>query len=147
MENKAQTKKRWIVLGIPAALLLAGVVVSFIVRIQWLTIALTIALGAYAIFSYSMLLSPLICYGRHLAGCVSGRTSKTEGAFKSMEEAPVPRDGVMFYAMMLNVGDMDEEEDDRLFYYDANKPRPDWQVGDRLIIFSHDKAVAKWQRA
>ena len=40
---------------------------------------------------------------------------------------------------MLSVGNMDDPEDDRLFYYDANLPLPDWQHGDMLIVTAHDR--------
>ena len=48
---------------------------------------------------------------------------------------------------MINVGVMEDEKDDRLFYYDANLPRPDWQAGETLTITAHDKSVGAWERA
>ena len=67
--------------------------------------------------------------------------------FKEMEETAVMREGVKYYPMMLSVGDMDNPEDDRLFYYDANLPRPDWQIGDMLTVTAHDKALGAWVKA
>lgn len=144
---RAQIKRRFLVLGIPAVLLLAGVVVSFVFRIRWLTMTLSVLLGAWCIFGYSMLLYPVIAYGRHLDEVLHGRVRSATGAFKEMEPQAVMRDGVQYYPMMISVGDMENPEDDRLFYYDANLPRPDWKQGDMITVTAHDKAVGAWTRA
>ena len=34
----------------------------------------------------------------------------------------------------------------RLFYYDANLPRPEWRPGDHLKITSYDNRVTKWEK-
>jgi hypothetical protein len=54
---RAQLKRRWLALGIPAGLLLAAVIVSFAFRIKWLTMTLSVLLGAGCIFCYGLLLS------------------------------------------------------------------------------------------
>ena len=51
------------------------------------------------------------------------------------------RDGVKYYPMMISVGDMENPEDDRLFYFDANLPRPDWKTGEMLTVTAHDKSM------
>ena len=125
-------------------LLLAGVIVSFVFRVRWITTALSLVLGAGIIFCEGLLLSPLRAYRRHLNNVLHGRTRTTTGAFKEMEEVAVDRDGVKYYPMMLSVGNMDDPEDDRLFYYDAQKPIPDWKSGDMLHIVSYDKFVSAY---
>ena len=142
-----QLKRRWLALGFPAAVLFVAVIVSFVFRIKWLTIALSVALGAFCIFSYGMLLSPVIAYRRHLDEVLHGKVRSTTGAFKEMESQPVMRDGVKYYPMMISVGDMENPEDDRLFYYDANLPRPDWKTGETLTVTAHDKSMGAWVRA
>ena len=143
----AQIKQRFFALGIPALLLLAAVIVSFVLRIRWLTTALSIVLGAACIFCYGLLLYPVIAYKRHLDEVLHGRVRSTTGAFKEMEEQAVMREGVKYYPMLISVGDMENPEDDRLFYYDANLPRPDWQIGEMLTVTAHDKALGAWVRA
>lgn len=142
-----QLKTRWLALGIPALVMLAAVIVSFAFRIRWLTIVLSLILGVFCIFCYGLLLSPVISYSRHLDEVLHGRVRSTTGAFKEMEPQPVMRDGVKYYPMMLSVGDMENPEDDRLFYYDANLPRPDWKTGEMLTVTAHDKALGAWTRA
>ena len=144
---RGQIRQRSFALGIPAVLLLAGVIASFVFRVKPLTMGLSVLLGVFCIFGYGMLLYPVIAYGRHLDEVLHGRVRSTTGAFKEMEEQAVMRDGVKYYPMMLNVGDMENPEDDRLFYYDANLPRPDWKVGEMLTVTAHDKALGAWERA
>ena len=143
----AQIKQRMLLVYIPAVLLLAGIIVSFVFRIRWLTTALSLILGAGLIFFHGLLIKPLIAYKHHLNDVLHGRTRTTTGAFKEMEEIEVDRDGVKYYPMMLSVGNMDDPEDDRLFYYDANLPRPDWQYGEMLTVTAHDKALGAWVKA
>ncbi len=143
---RGQIKRRWMAIGIPALLLLAAVIVSFIFRIKWLTIALSLVLGAGCIFCYGLLLFPVIAYGRHLDEVLHGRVRSTTGAFKEMESQTVLREGVRYSPMMISVGDMEDPEDDRLFYYDANLPRPDWKPGDMLTVTAHDKSLGAWVR-
>ena len=146
-EISNQLKSRWTALGIPALALLAAVIASFVLRIRWLTIGLSLVLGVFCIFSYGMLLSPVIAYRRHLDEVLHGRVRSTTGAFKEMEAQPVMRDGVKYYPVMISVGDMENPEDDRLFYYDANLPRPDWKTGEMLTVTAHDKSMGAWARA
>ncbi len=142
----AQANRRWAALLIPSALVLAGVVVSFIFRQKIVTMALSALLGMGFIFCYGLLIAPVTAYRRHLDEVLHGRVRQTTGAFKEMEEQSVLREGVRYYPMMINVGKMEEPEDDRLFYYDANLPRPDWQAGDMLTVTAHDKALGAWKK-
>ena len=144
---RAQIKQRRMIMAVPGAVLLAGIVVSFVFRVRWLTTALSLALGGGWIFCHGLLIAPLTAYRRHLDEVLHGRVRSTTGAFKEMEEVSVMREGVKYYPMMLSVGNMDDPEDDRLFYYDANLPRPDWKTGDMLTVTAHDKALGAWQSA
>lgn len=133
-------------MAVPAALLAAAVIATFIYRIQWATIVGTVLIGFYCVFFYSLLVQPVAAYRRHLDGVLHGRTRTLTGAFKNMEADIAIREGVQYYPMTLSVGKMDDPNDDRLLYYDANLPRPDWQVGDALTVTIHDKAVGDWKR-
>ena len=145
--NRLQLKHRLTMLGIPALLLLICIIWSFIVRIKWVTILATMVLSVSALFAYGMLLFPIIAYGRHLNDILHGRTHLMTGAFKTLGQDKVLREGVEFYPVILNVGRMDNEEDDRLLYIDANLPRPEWNTGDMLTLTIHDKNIGKWEKA
>lgn len=147
-ENRRQLHDRSLAVGLPMAALLALSVVSFLVRWpEGVTMALCFLTCALGIFGYTMLISPVRAYGQHIAHALTGRTRQTRGVFVGMEEGSVSRENVDFYPITLNVGDQGREEDDRLFYLDANLPRPNWQAGETLLITSYDNRVTDWQRA
>lgn len=68
-----------------------------------------------------------------------------QGRFKGFINSPAKRDGVIFTPFYINVGETDDEEDERLFYYDSNMPLPNWSDNDLISITSHDKSVVKWE--
>jgi len=138
-----QLRRRIWGLCVPCALLLAGIVVSVLpgIRLQWLTVLLTILLGGAIIFGCGMLIAPIAAYRRHLQNALHGRSHPIDVIFKSLKKEPCLRDGVVFYPMMVSEGNPDDEEDDRLFYFDVQKPLPDVQPGARLHIVYHDKSI------
>ena len=145
-QNRDQLRTRLLACGLPVLALIILMIVSFCLR--WpeaLTVAFSIIAFGGAILLYGMLISPVIAYGKHVHHALNGRTRSLQGVFVNMEEAPVGRDGVQFYPFVINVGDKGEEEDDRLFYMDANLPRPQWQVGEKLEITSYDNRVTAWK--
>ncbi len=141
----AQLKKRRLILSLPCILLLGLIVYSLIIRLMWLTIALSILLGILLIFGITMFISPVSVYRRHVDHALYGRVRKTEGCLKEMEETPVWRDGLMLLPLIININDMKNEEDDRLFYYDGRRPLPGWDVGQRLLLTSYDKLITNWE--
>lgn len=142
----SQLQKRIFLLAIPLVLLLAGVVASILHRVQWLTILLFILCCFVLIFCWGLFLSPLQKYRKFLQSAVHGQNRTMEGYFKRFVDEKSERDGVYFVPLFINISNSDEEEDDRLFYFDANLPLPDWNVGEKLSITSQDKAVISWQR-
>ncbi len=141
-----QLRNRVILCVVPAAALAAGVVVSFLLRTQWLTVLLSILLGSAAIFCHGVFISPVLAYRRHIESALRGRTRETRGVFRHFAAEKAEREGVRFVPLTVNVGGALMEEDDRLFYYDANLPLPQWREGDRLRIESIDKAVVRWRK-
>ena len=147
-ENRGQLRARSLAIGLPMAALLALAVVAFLLRWpQGVTMVLCFLVCAVGIFGYTMLISPVRAYGQHIAHALTGRTRQTSGVFVSMDADSVTRENVEFYPVTLNVGEQGHEEDDRLFYYDANLPRPDWKRGEQITVTAHDKALGAWTRA
>lgn len=147
---RAQIRKILWILLLPCALLLGAIVYSLAVRtpeysLEWLTITATIVLGALLIFSYGLFLSPLRAYRKHVEAMLGGRYREIAGEFDRMDEQPAMVEGVSFYAFYINVTRRGDEEGERLLYFDASKPRPDWTPGDRLAFRIHDKAVIQWE--
>lgn len=148
-ENRQQLKRRVLALLIPMAVLIAGIVISLLpnIRLQWLTITLTIVGGAIAIFCYGLFISPVLSYGRHLKNVLEGRKRETTGLLVSFGSQSCFREGVEYYPMIINVGDKGDEADDRLFYFDVHKGMPPYKPGDMITVVSHDKAVADIRKA
>ena len=143
---KEQLKKSILTWLVPEVLLLGGVIYSLVVRKEWLTNVFFIALGVLLIFSWGLFISPVDAYRKHVNSMLHGRTKETTGFFKQFGGEIVDRDKVRYYPLLISVGNLSDEKDDRLFYYDANLDLPDWQVGEALVITSHDNAIARWER-
>lgn len=144
---RAQKMRRMIITIIPVILLSAAAIYCAALRLQALTMILTIIAGGLGMFMYGLFVKPVSAYYQHMDQVMHGRVRTLTGAFKQMDDFPALRDGVYYYSMLINVGKMEDEEDDRLLYYDANLPRPDWKQGDMLTVTYHDKALGSWVRA
>ena len=139
-------KRRMLCLWIPFSVLSALVIVLAIIRVPEIYVTtLTILTGAGAIFVHGLFISPVIAYYRHLDNVMHGRTRTISGAFKEMGAESVDKDGVAFFPMMISVGNMADEEDDRLLYYDASLPRPDFEPGRMMTFTVHDKAIGNYE--
>jgi len=155
-ENNNQLRRRLLWWGIGLIALLVLIISSFIrdlgirdqaLRREWLTSLLSVVTGTFAIFTFGMFISPVLAYRKHLNNVMDGRKREIRGSFKGIEESQVVRDGVWFYPVTISAGDPLDEADDRLLYYDANKPLPGWHVGQILSISAHDKAIASYTAA
>lgn len=143
---QAQRRRRWIALLIPVAALAAVLVASLIVREEYLTIGATIAVGLLLIAGHDLFIRPLSAYANHVDSMLHGRRREIDLPFAGLAEDISMVDGVRCYA--LTVSDRDEKGKpcDRLFYYDAEKARPDFREGDMLHIVYHDKGIVSVAR-
>lgn len=144
---QAQQKKRRVLLGIPAVLLLVGIIVSFVLRVEWVTTSLTILLGILLIAGYDLLLKPLHDYEVHLQNVLHGRTHPLSCIFDrfSMEVSVV--EGVRYFSLIVMDRDDRGRPYERLFYFDCEKPLPALEKGDRVHVVYHDKELADIVRA
>lgn len=148
-EINTMIRKRWIVTIVPAAVTLIAAVIVFVYgqlnrsdSLWMLTSALTLLGGGYFLFIYGVSVRPARIYRKHVQYMLAGRMRTTTGVFKAFSEDISDRDGLECHAMILNVGEKDDPEDDRLFYYDAYKPRPEMAFGQRVTVRSNDKMVS-----
>jgi hypothetical protein len=155
-DNNKQLHGRLIWWGIPMFILISIVLAVFIrdlgtrdqaLRSEWLTSLLSVLAGALGIFTFGMFISPVLSYRRHLHYVLDGRKREVRGTLKKIDNVPVMRDGVRFYPVTISAGDLKDEADDRLLYYDANKPLPGWREGQLLSVFAHDKTIAAYTAA
>ena len=138
----AQQRKRWLILSIPCVLLAAVLVVSLVVRTEWLTSLSTILIGMLLIAGYDLFIKPLNCYARHLRHCLHGRTRECELPFIRLSENIDVVDGVRCRQLLCSDLDAKGRPYERLFYFDAEKAFPEVNEGDMLHIVHHDLTVA-----
>lgn len=156
--NGARIRRMMIVFGIGTAIAICLIVASFIWRdashlnnpneaaSQVITIAVTGVWGSLVIFLWSMKLSPLLSYRRYLREIKGGLSRDVQGVVIQFDEGPTFRDGLNFYAMIVNIGDVDNPEDERLLYWDAHLPRPQIQAGDRVRARAHGNDIIALER-
>lgn len=145
---RKQLKTRWTILGVVALLFIAAIVYSLIIRVEALTAGLTIAMGAILIFTFDLALKPLHCYAALLDNLLHGRTRELDCTYHSIDADISLVDGVKYYGM--SVLQQDEDGGDpfeRLLYWDAQKPIPQLNQGEKLHIVYHDRMIASLNRA
>ncbi len=149
-----QLKKRRLIVMFPSLLVVAIGAIAFVygqfARSEWLwmlTVALTIVGGGTCLFFYGVWIRPLSLYQKNVHYMLFGQKRVTTGVFKSFSADLSDRDGLDCYAVILNVGDDDDEMDDRLFYYDAHQPKPEIAFGTKVTVESNDKMIAKFELA
>lgn len=148
-EINALFKKRLLLTLVPSCAILAAAVAIFVYgqlnrseNLWKLTAFLTIVGGGYLLFFLGVYVRPVVIYRRNLRYLLTGRKRVTTGIFKEFSEDITDREGMEVHAMLLNVGERNDPEDDRLFYYDAYKPMPEMPLGTRVTVQSNDKLVS-----
>ncbi len=139
---KQQKNKRLIMLAIPCVILLAVLVYSLVIRLEWLTSAATLLIGVILIAGYDFAIKPLSCYQKHLMNCLHGRTRECDLPFVSLSENVDVVDGVRCRQLLCADIDGKGRPYERLFYFDAEKEFPDASEGDMLHIIHYDLTVA-----
>lgn len=149
-----QTRQRMLTAFVPAAAILVVAVILFIIGRQnrsedmWkVTAALTVLAGAYATFFYGVYAKPMRDYRNHINYMLDGRLRETTGYLIDFSENLSERNGVDCHALMINVGEKDDREDDRLFYYDVKKLPLSVEMGRKVTIVSNDRMVAAIREA
>lgn len=142
-----QKNRRWLMLLLPIAVMLAVVIYSLVIRLEWLTSAATILIGAILIAGYDFAIKPLVCYQKHLDNCLHGRTRECELPFISLSENIDVVDGVRCRQLVCADEDAKGRPYERLFYFDAEKEFPSARKGDMMHIVHHDLCVANIYQA
>ena len=129
-----QLKKRYTVIGVVLALLLALIIVSLVIRIQWLTMTAVFLFGAFAVFSIDLFCLPLHRYRKLLVSAVSGRTHVGTFEYKQAEGEVSMVDGVSCRSLIF-LGEPDKHGSrEQCFYWDAERPLPGFQPGQQVTL-------------
>ncbi len=106
---------------------------------------LTVLSGAFFLFFYGVTIRPVLLYKRHVERMLHGRLRETTGILREIDEEPKAKDGLDCISLLGNVGDKADPEDDRLFYFDMQKGKPDVPLGTRVLVRSNDRMVSSIQ--
>ena len=127
-------KKRWILVGIVSALLLAGFVWSVAVRAEWLSIVLVILLGAFLVFYIEMFCRPLLDYRKLMVSALSGRSHDRDMEYVRTEPDSSSVDGVSCRSLIF-LGDADKHGSrEMLLYWDEEIPLPVLEEGKTYTV-------------
>lgn len=157
-QNDARIRRVLILFGICTALVAAMIVGALIWRdptslnnpnenpAQLIVIGITLVWGALLIFMWSMKLTPLLAYNRYLREIRSGLSRDVDGVVVSFDSTPTFRDGLNFYGLIVNVGDLADPEDERQLYWDVRLPRPGISDGDRVHVRAHGNDIIAMEK-
>jgi hypothetical protein len=132
------------IIGLAAAI--AAITATLIVRIQWATMLVTVVWGSVSIFLWGMKLTPPRAYRKFLNEIHSGLSRETAGKVVSFSEDVSHREGLPFYQLVINIGDNKDPEDDRLYYWNAQKTKPAFIPGEHVKITSHGNDIIAYQK-
>lgn len=106
----------------------------------------TAAVGfAVVFFLWSFKVTPWTKYNRFLREMRNGQRRHTECSFLHFTPETRMHDGVEVHEMIVTVGT--GEEDERLYYWDADKPEPTLQEGERIRVESFGNFITDVQCA
>ncbi|MDR1569382.1 MAG: hypothetical protein LBS72_02700 [Oscillospiraceae bacterium] len=137
----AQLRARWIAASAYLGVSVACLTVTLIARVQWATMVVSALAGGLAIFLWGMKVTPVLCYRRHLRDIGEGLSRSAVGRAARIDEDVSLRDGIECYAIIINIGDPKNPEDERLYYWDAQKGAPPFSTGDKVEITSHGNDI------
>ena len=127
-------KKRWILLGIISALLLAGFVWSVAVRMEWLSVLLVVLIGGFLVFYIEMFCRPLLDYRKLMVSALSGRSHDRDMEYVRTEPDSSSVDGVSCRSLIF-LGDADKHGSrEMLLYWDEEIPLPALQEGKTYTV-------------
>ncbi len=147
---RAQLKKRLLALGGVLAVFLAAVIWTLVLdnhkenRPEVLTTVFAVLGGFVLIFGWDMLIRPLRCYEKHLAGALHGRSHETVMEFSRRNEELSVVEGVT-YRDLIFLGEPDKHGDrERLFYWDAQLPDPPFTPGQQVTLSYYDRFISAY---
>ena len=146
LDAAARSARRALMTMLIVALAPLGVIIaSLVIRAEWLTIVASCLLFGWLVFAWDLLVSPARGYRRLIALALSGKGRETAGLFKGWQgDEAVTREALRFYPFLLTVGDPEDGKDDRLFYWDAARPRPAWRPLQALSVKSYDRLLVSY---
>ena len=131
----AQLKKRYLVLGLILAVLLAAFVVSMTIRVECLSIVLFILFFGTAVFIIEMFCMPLHRYKKLITSALTGRTHTETLEYGEAEPDTSVVEGVLCRGLIF-LGNPDKHGSrEQRFYWDEEIPLPaSFTAGARITL-------------
>ena len=129
---------RMLLYGLP---FLAAAAAGLIMRNQPLCTVGCILFGAALILNYDTKIMPAMRYRNHLEEIHSGLIRQTVGALVRIGADPVHDIGLNFTEIILNVYEDMDEEGERRFLLDVNKPIEESWLGQDVVVTHHGSYV------
>ena len=130
----AQLKKRYLLLGIVCAALLASFITAMILRVEWLAMVTLFLLCAAALFVIDLFCLPLHRYRRLIGAALHGRAHTGTFEFCRPEEEISLVDGVRCRGLIF-LGEPDKHGTrEQRFYWDNEFPLPAFRQGEQVTI-------------
>lgn len=147
-----QLKKRYIVLLLISLVFLALLIFTLVIdnhkdnRPVVFTTVVLMLWGFSFIFFFDMFCQPLRKYIRHLEYSLHGRSHEAEVEFSHWNDDESMVDGVRYHdAIFLGEANRHGERD-RMFYWDAEKPLPDFRAGDLILVKYYDRFITGYDK-
>ena len=143
MESALQKKlnARWCVLGVVCGALLAVLVFSMVIRLEWLSMVSVICIGFFAIFWIELFCLPLIRYRRLIRSALNGRSHTVTLEYQRTEPDDSMVDGVRCVGMVF-LGEPDKHGSrEQLLYWDRQLEPPVLQPGQTVEVRYTDKNI------
>ena len=133
----AAWKRAFIVALIMGGAALLLVIAGMTFRVEPLAIAAAIVGGCLTYSWVALRIMPWSAYLRFLREMQTGLRRETEGAFVSQADESRMVDGVQVHDLLVDAG----QDVNLLFYWDDDKPRAEFQPGQRLRLTSFGKFI------
>jgi len=140
-----QLRRRFILLGLIVAALLAAAVFAWIRRIEWLCIAALILACFSAIFGLDMFCLPLVRYRRLLTAALRARNHTETFVFSRVEPDASMVDGISCRSVIV-LGEPDKHgAREQRFYWDARRPLPELAPDAPVTLTYTGRFVTGWE--
>ena len=133
-EISAQLKKRYLFLGCGLAVILALIIWSLIIRVEWFTAVSVFLFCSLAVFVIEMFCIPLHRYRKLISTALTGRTHIETLEYKETESEISVVDGVACLGLIF-LGQPDKHGTrEQRFYWDKEIPLPAFASGDQVTL-------------
>ena len=134
LQISSRLKKRYLFLGLGLAVILALIVFSMIIRVEWLTVVSVFLFFALMVFVIELFCLPLHRYKKLMISALTGRSHTETMEYKETEAEESVVDGVTCLGLIfLGAPDKHGTREQR-FYWDAELPLPAFNAGDQITL-------------